>query len=78
MQQCVHVTARKAAGSGECFFGQIAVPRDARYGAVKQYYRLDPALFALAPSGRLVVWSAHSHSESQFLPHLPQHSKSIM
>ncbi len=49
----------------------------ARYRADKQYYRLGPALFALA-LGLLIVLIAHSHSESQFLPHLPQHSKSIM
>ncbi len=40
-------------------------------------YRLGPALLVLA-AGRLVVLIAHSHSESQFLPHLPKHSKSIM
>ena len=78
MQQYAQVTARKAAGRGELLFWRIAVPRDARYGAVKPYYRLAPAPFPLAPSGRLVVLSAHSHSESQVLPHLPKHSKSIM
>jgi hypothetical protein len=40
-------------------------------------YRLGPALLVLA-AGRLIVLIAHSHSESQFLPHLPKHSKSIM
>jgi hypothetical protein len=41
-------------------------------------YRLGPGPFALASSGLLVVVRAHSHSESQFLPHLPPHWKSIM
>jgi hypothetical protein len=40
-------------------------------------YRLGPAPLTLTV-GLLVVLSAHSHSESQFLPHLPKHSKSIM
>jgi hypothetical protein len=30
------------------------------------------------PSGFRVVWTAHSHSASQFLRHLPRHSNSIM
>jgi hypothetical protein len=40
--------------------------------------RVGPAPFVLEISGLLVVLTAHSHSESQFLPHLPQHSKSLM
>ena len=40
--------------------------------------RVGPAHFTLAVSGLLVVLTAHSHSGSQFLPHLPQHWKSIM
>jgi hypothetical protein len=40
--------------------------------------RDDPVPFTLAVSGLLVVLTAHSHSGSQFLPHLPQHWKSIM
>ena len=38
---------------------------------------MGPTPFALAAE-LLVELSAHSHSESQFLPHLPKHSKSIM
>jgi hypothetical protein len=41
-------------------------------------HRFGPAPFALAVSGLFVALTAHSHSGSQFLPHLPQHSKSIM
>jgi len=43
--------------------------------------RGDPVLFTLATlavSGLLVVLTAHSHSGSQFLLHLPQHWKSFM
>ena len=41
-------------------------------------HRFGPAPFALAVPGFLVALTAHSHSGSQFLPHLPQHSKSLM
>jgi hypothetical protein len=41
-------------------------------------YRLGLGPFALALSGLLVVLRAHSHSETQILPHLPPHWKSIM
>ena len=40
------------------------------YKSPNSDYRLGPAPFALAV-GLLVVLSAHSHSESQFLPHRP-------